>query len=76
MNTLTKPQSQILQQGEDMFTILQVVSRSQFVDGQNVIDRVKLGYMVKWCGGNHVVQHNDKLLIGQKIEDAQYEEVR
>ncbi len=31
--------------------------------------------MVKWCGGDHVVQHNDKLIIGQKIEDAQYETI-
>ena len=75
MLTLTKPNSNIIVQGEDMFNILQVVNRSQFVDGQNVIDRVKLGYMVKWCGGNHVVQHNDKLLIVQKIEDAQYETI-
>ena len=74
MNIFTKPQSQILQQGEDMFAILQVVNRTQFVDKSNTINRTSLGYMVKWCGGNHVVQHNDKLLICQKIEDAQYEE--
>lgn len=75
MNTLTKPNSNIIVQGEEMFTILQVVSRSHFVNEQNVINRVKLGYMVKWCGGDHVVQHNDKLIIGQKIEDAQYETI-
>ena len=59
-----------------MFTILQVVNRSQFVDGNNTINRTSLGYMVKWCGGNHVVQHDNKLLITQKIEDAQYEEIK
>ena len=76
MTILQKPESKILVQGEDMFTILHVVNRTQFVDKNNTINRTSLGYMVKWCGGNHVVQHNDKLLICQKIEDAQYEEVK
>ena len=75
MNLYTKPRSKLIQQGDDMYTILEVVSRNQFVDGKNVIDRVKLGYMVKWVGGNHVVQHDDKLLIVEKIQDAQYEEI-
>ena len=75
MNLYTKPRSKLIQQGDDMYTILDVVSRNQFVDGKNVIDRVKLGYMVKWVGGNHVVQHNDKLLIVEKIQDAQYETI-
>ena len=75
MNLYTKPRSKLIQQGDDMYTILDVVSRNQFVDGKNVIDRVKLGYMVKWYGGNHVVQHDDKLLIVEKIQDAQYEEI-
>ncbi len=76
MNLYTKPRSKLIQQGDDMYTILDVVSRNQFVDGKNVIDRVKLGYMVKWYGGNHVVQHDDKLLIVEKIQDAQYEEIK
>ena len=75
MNLYTKPRSKLIVQGEDMYTILDVVSRNQFVDGKNVIDRVKLGYMVKWVGGNHVVQHDDKLLIVEKIQDAQYETI-
>ena len=75
MNLYTKPKSKLIQQGEDMYTILEVVSRNQFVDSNNVIDRVKLGYMVKWVGGNHVVQHDDKLLIVEKIQDAQYETI-
>jgi len=70
MNLLSKPKSKIIQQGNDMFTILHIVNRTQFVDGNNVIDRVKLGYMVKWAGGNHVVQKDDKLIIVEKIEDA------
>ena len=76
MNLYTKPRSKLIQQGEDMYAILDVVSRNQFVDSNNVIDRVKLGYMVKWIGGNHVVQHDDKLLIVEKIQDAQYEEIK
>ena len=70
MKTLTKPNSTIIQQGEEMYVIKHIVNRTQFVDKDNVIDRVKLGYMVKWAGGNHVVQENNKLLIVEKIEDA------
>ena len=75
MNLYTKPRSKLIQQGDDMYTILDVVSRNQFVDKNNVINRTSLGYMVKWVGGNHVVQHNDKLLIVEKIQDAQYETI-
>ena len=73
MITLTKPESKIIIQGEDMYTIKFVMGRHMVVDKDNVIDRVKLGYMVKWAGGNHVVQKDDKLLIVEKVEDAQYE---
>jgi len=73
MTTLTKPNSTIIQQGEEMYVIKHIVNRTQFVDKDNVIDRVKLGYMVKWCGANHVVQHDNKLLIVEKIEEVQYE---
>ena len=76
MNLYTKPRSKLIQQGDDMYTILDVVSRNQFVDKNNVINRTSLGYMVKWVGGNHVVQHDNKLLITQKIEDAQYEAIK
>ena len=73
MNTLTKPSSQILQQGDELYTIKYVMGRHICVDDKNVIDRIKLGHLVKWYGGNHVVQHDDKLLIVEKIQDAQYE---
>ena len=75
MNLYTKPRSKLIQQGDDMYTILDVVSRNQFVDKNNVINRTSLGYMVKWCGGGHVVQKDDKLIICSKIEDAQYETI-
>ena len=75
MTILHKPESKIIVQGNDMFTILHIVNRSQFVDDDNVIDRVKLGYMVKWAGGNHVVQKDNKLIIVERVEDAQIEEI-
>ena len=75
MNTLTKPSSQILQQGEDLYTIKYIMGRHICVDDKNVIDRVKLGHLVKWYGGNHVVQSDQKLIICSKIEDAQYETI-
>ena len=73
MTTLTKPNSTIIQQGEEMYVIKHIVNRTQFVDKDNVIDRGKLGYVVQWVGGNHVVQHDNKLYIVEKVEDAQYE---
>ena len=73
MNTLTKPSSQILQQGDELYTIKYVMGRHICVDDKIVIDRIKLGHLVKWYGGGHVVQKDDKLIICSKIEDAQYE---
>tara|TARA_R110002124_G_scaffold29466_2_gene102611 strand:- start:100 stop:276 length:177 start_codon:yes stop_codon:yes gene_type:complete len=58
-----------------MYTILDVVNRGLFTNSENVINKTQLGYMVKWVGGNHVVQADDKLLIVEKIEDAQYETI-
>ena len=73
MNLLSKPESKIISQGEDMFTVLHVVNRGLFTNSENVINKTQLGYMVKWCGGGHVVQNDQKLIIVEKIEDAQYE---
>ena len=76
MNLLNKPNSKIFIQGEEMYTIKYVMGRHICVDDKNVIDKVKLGHLVKYYGGNHVVQKDDKLLIVEKIEDAQYEQVQ
>ena len=76
MLILNKPSSQILQQGEEMYTIKYVMGRHICTDKDNVIDRIKLGHLVKWYGGGHVVQKDDKLIICSKIEDAQYEEIK
>ena len=76
MNLLHKPNSKIFVQGEEMYTIKYVMGRHMCVDDKNVIDKVKLGHLVKYYGGNHVVQKDDKLLIVEKIEDAQYEQVQ
>ena len=76
MQVLSKPNSKIFVQGEEMYTIKYVMGRHICVDDKNVIDKVKLGHLVKYYGGNHVVQKDDKLLIVEKIEDAQYEQVQ
>ena len=75
MDLYTKPRSKLIQQGDDMYTILDVVNRGLFTNSENVINKTQLGYMVKWVGGNHVIQHDNKLLIVEKIEDAQYETI-
>ena len=75
MNILNKPSSKILQQGDELYTIKYVMGRHICVDDKNVIDRIKLGHLVKWYGGNHVVQAEQKLLIVEKIQDAQYETI-
>ena len=76
MQVLHKPNSKIFIQGEEMYTIKYVMGRHMCVDKDNVIDKVKLGHLVKYYGGNHVVQNDDKLLIVEKIEEAQYEQVQ
>ena len=76
MQVLHKPNSKIFIQGEEMYTIKYVMGRHMCVDDKNVIDKVKLGHLVKYYGGNHIVQNDDKLLIVEKIEDAQYEQVQ
>ena len=76
MQVLHKPNSKIFIQGEEMYTIKYVMGRHICVDDKNVIDKVKLGHLVKYYGGNHVVQEQNKLLIVEKIEDAQYEQVQ
>ena len=76
MQVLHKPNSKIFIQGEEMYTIKYVMGRHICVDDKNVIDKVKLGHLVKYYGGNHVVQKDDKLLLVEKIEDAQYEQVQ
>jgi len=73
MDITNKPSSQIITQGEEMYTIKYVMGRHICTDKDNVIDRIKLGHLVKWYGGGHVVQKDDKLIICSKIEDAQYE---
>ena len=76
MDITNKPSSQILTQGENMYTIKYVMGRHICVDDKNVINRIKLGHLVKWYGGDHVVQKDDKLIICSKIEDTQYEEIK
>ena len=73
MNLLSKPESKIIIQGDELYTIKYVMGRHICVDDKNVIDKVKLGHLVKWVGGDHVVQNDQKLIIVEKIEDAQYE---
>ena len=75
MDITNKPSSHIITQGEEMYTIKYVMGRHICVDDKNVIDRIKLGHLVKWYGGNHVVQAEQKLLIVEKIQDAQYETI-
>lgn len=64
MKTLTVPQSTIIEMNGEMFKIL-AKHRDQGYD------RDKLGYLVKYYGGNKILKRDDTLLICEIIEDAE-----
>ena len=73
MQILQHPTSRILSQGDDMYKVDLVVNRGLFTNNKNVINKIQLGYLVKWLGAEHVVQDNQKLIVCTKIQDADYE---
>ena len=74
MRTFSTPRSQIIEQGDKMYKILKRYPRDKFlVDGN--IDKTKLGWIVKWEEGDHVVQHDNKLLICEEIKQHEYETI-
>ena len=75
LKTFHKPRSRVIQQGDNLYLIMGVYNAQMFINLDKTVDRHKLGMIVKYEGGNHVIQHENKYYICQQIEDAQYEDI-
>ena len=70
MRTFHKPRSRVIQQGDNLYTILGVYPSRMFINTDKTVDKTKLGMVVRWEGGDHVIQHQDKYYVCEQIEDA------
>ena len=73
IKTFNKPRSRVIQQGDNLYTIMGVYNSSWFIKADKTVDKTRLGYIVKYEGGDHVIQYENKYYICQQIEDIQYE---
>lgn len=64
MKVLTIPGSTIIEMGDEMFKVLAKHRDRNY-------DKDKLGYLVKYYGGNKILKREDILFICEKIEDLQ-----
>lgn len=64
MKTLTVPQSTIIEMNGEMFKVLAYHKDQGY-------DKDKLGYLVKYYGGNKILKRENTLLICETIEDAE-----
>lgn len=64
MRQLTIPGSTIIEMGDEMFKVLAKHRDRNY-------DKDKLGYLVKYYGGNKILKRGDILFICEKIEDLQ-----
>ena len=68
MRELRAPGTKILEHKGEMFKLLAIHT-------DNGYDKEKLGYLVKYYGGDKIVKANGKLWICDTIKDASYESV-
>jgi hypothetical protein len=66
MRTLKTPRSTILDYNGDMFKLLAVHKDQGY-------DKEKLGYLVKYYGGDKILKRDNQLLICEQIEEAKIE---
>ena len=66
MRTLKTPRSTILDHGGEMYKVLAVHK-------DNGYDKDKLGYLVKYYGGDKILKRDNDLLICKQIEEAKIE---
>lgn len=74
-NLYHKPNSQILQQGDKLYTIKQSYMAHMFAGKDKRVNKELLGVAVKYHGGDHVVQHQNKYYICEEIPEAEYETI-
>ena len=70
MNYIDLPKSKIIHFGDGMFKLLAKHKNNNY-------NKEQLGHLVKFYGGNKILMSNvdNKLLICEKIEDADYVEI-
>lgn len=66
MRTLKTPRSTILDYNGEMFKLLAVHKDQGY-------DKEKLGYLVKYYGGDKILKRDSQLLICEQIEEAKIE---
>ena len=66
MRTLKTPRSTILDYNGEMFKLLAVHKDQGY-------DKEKLGYLVKFYGGDKILKRENQLLICEQIEEAKIE---
>jgi hypothetical protein len=66
MRTLKTPRSTILDYNGEMFKLLAVHKDQGY-------DKEKLGYLVKYYGGDKILKRENQLLICEQIEEAKIE---
>jgi len=66
MKSLKTPRSTILQHQGEMYKLLATHTDRGY-------DKDKLGYLVKFYGGNKILKSDNKLLICEQIEEAKTE---
>ena len=66
MRTLKTPRSTILDYNGEMFKVLAVHKDQGY-------DKEKLGYLVKYYGGDKILKRDNQLLICEQIEEAKIE---
>jgi hypothetical protein len=66
MRTLKTPRSTILDYNGEMFKLLAVHKDQGY-------DKEKLGYLVKYYGGDKILKRDNQLLICEQIEEAKIE---
>ena len=76
LKTLHKPKSTLIQQGDTLYQINATWPSRAFIGENKMVDKTKLGLIVKWEGGDHVIQYQDKYHICEEIQDAEYEDIQ
>ena len=60
----------VIYNGNKAYKILKAVTMHHFLNKDDSVNRKVLGLYVNEIGGNHVLQHNDRVLICEEIEEA------
>tara|TARA_B110000902_G_scaffold92592_1_gene109912 strand:+ start:62 stop:274 length:213 start_codon:yes stop_codon:yes gene_type:complete len=66
---------ELITKGEVMYEIVKSVNAHMFANKNGSINQQVLGMYVHECGGDKVLQREDKFLICKTVEEVQYEEL-